>query len=276
MRVVPTVAAATDRSVPLEQLPEVARDAWTRLLDQLLALLGDDLVAMWAFGGTTAVEGPPRSADLDTYVIVRHPLDEQTARTIDDVHAAIARQAGVEWDAWYVLEEDARRAEAPRHAYRGERRDTSWAINRAHWLGGRYALLYGAQPADVVPPPTWSELKIDLDRELEHVERHVAEGDTDLFEATYAVLNGSRILRALETEDVAISKRSAGEWALAHLPSRWHAVLQAAGRAYEGRASSADADLLAREMAPFVAMVRESLPAATPRTDDAQPRWSGY
>ena len=67
-------------SVPLEQLPEIARSAWTRLRDELVAILGDDLVAMWAHGGTIAVEGPPRSADLDTYVIVRRPLDEQTAQ----------------------------------------------------------------------------------------------------------------------------------------------------------------------------------------------------
>jgi len=263
-------------SVTLEQVPEVARNAWTRLRDELEAILGNDLVAMWAYGGTTAVEGPPRSADLDTYVILRRPIDEQTAQTIEDAHAAIAGQAGVAWDAWYVLEEDARRSEAPRHAYREERRDTSWAINRAHWLAGRYVQLFGQQPSNVVPPPTWSELEVDLGRELEHLERHVAEGDTDSYEATYAILNGSRILRALKTGDVSISKRSAGQWALEHLPMRWHAVLRAAGRAHDGQAAPEDAGLLAREMAPFVAMVREGLPTATPWTDEAQARWSGY
>ena len=91
-------------------------------------------------------------------------------------------------------------------------------MNRAHWLAGRYAHLHGAEPGDVVPAPTWSELGVDLDRELEHLEAHVAAGDTDPYEATYAILNGSRILRALETGDVAISKRAAGNWALEHLP----------------------------------------------------------
>ncbi|MDQ2934172.1 MAG: DUF4111 domain-containing protein [Chloroflexota bacterium] len=263
-------------SVPLEQLPEVPRLAWTRLRDELLVILGDDLIAVWGYGGTTAVDGPPRSADLDTYVIVRRSLDTRTARGIEDIEAAIAGQTGVEWDAWYVLEEEARRPEAPRHAYREDRRDTSWAINRAHWLAGRYAHLYGREPAEVVPPPTWSALEVDLDRELEHLERHVAEGDTDPFEATYAFLNGSRLLRAAETGDVAISKRSAGQWALEHLPVRWHPALGAAGRAYDGQATSDDADLLASEMAPFVAMVRERRPTASPRNEAAQPRWSGY
>lgn len=104
----------------------------------------------------------------------------------------------------------------------------------------------------------------------------MAEGDTDAYEATYAILNGSRILHTLVTRDPAISKRSAGQWALDQLPVRWHAALRAAGRTYEAEASSGDTDLIAWEMSPFVAMVRERLPSATPRTADSPPRWSGY
>jgi Domain of unknown function (DUF4111) len=262
-------------SVQLQQLPVAARTAWLRLRDEVQAILGHDLVAIWAYGSTTAIEGPPRSADLDTYVIVRGRPDEATAARLEGAQAAITQETGADWDLWYVLEDDARRPEAPRHAYREERRDTAWAINRAHWLAGRYAHVYGAEPAEIVPPPAWPELEVDLDRELEHIERHVVEGDTDPYEATYAVLNGSRILRAVETHDVAISKRAAGRWGLEHLPARWHPALEAAGRAYDGAATPEDVELLAREMAAFVAMVRERLPALEPRTGDA-PRWSGY
>lgn len=262
-------------SVPLEQIPEPARTAWIRLRDELVALLADDLVSVWAHGGTVAVEGSPRLADLDTYVIVRRSIDAPTAQALDDIHSAIAKETGVEWDAWYVLEQDARRRGSPQHAYRPDRRDTSWAINRAHWLAGRYVHVHGAAPAEVVPPPEWSELEVDLDRELEHLEAHVTAGDNDPYEATYAVLNGSRILRAIETRDVAISKRSAGHWALEHLPARWHPVLLAAGRAYDGQATQEDVDLLAAEMGAFVAMVRDRLPSMTPRPEDSRPRWSG-
>jgi hypothetical protein len=254
-------------SVPLDQLPDVARFSWTRLRDDLIAILGEDLIAMWAYGGTTAVEEIPRSGDLDTYVILRRCPDSRIAEAIEDAEAAIADEAGVDWDAWYILEADARRPVPPPHAFREDRRDTSWAINRAHWLAGRYVQLHGRAPAEVVPPPTWSELEVDLDRELEHLEAHVAAEDTDPYEATYAILNGSRILRALETRDVAASKRSAGRWALEHLPARWHGALRAALRAYDNRAAAGDTDLLAMEMAPYVAMVRERLPTATPRTD---------
>lgn len=265
-------------SVALDQLPERPRQAWERLRDELRSILADDLVAVWAYGGSVAagMGGVTRHrGDLDTYVIVRRQIGERTASGIDAAQAAIGAELGAEWDTWVVLENDARRPEAPAHAYRHDRRDTSWAINRAHWLAGRYAHLHGAHPTEVVPAPTWPEVTADLDRELEHLEAHVANDDTDAFEATYAVLNGSRILRALATKDVAISKREAGDWALERLPDRWHPTLRAAIRAYEERPGSEDVALLAAEMGPFVAMVRAGLAPLEERDADFAPRWSG-
>jgi hypothetical protein len=263
-------------SVPLDEIPDVARSAWTRLRDELQAILGDDLVAIWAYGGTTFRDRPTRGGDLDTHVIVERRPDKPTVQRIEDARAAIANQFGVEWDAWFIVADDARRPEPPRHAYLEGRRDTAWALHRAHWLAGRYVLVFGQEPAAIVPPLTWSELEVDLDRELEHIERHVAEGDTDPYEAAYAILNGSRILRSIETRDVVLSKRAAGEWALGHLPARWHAAIRAAARAHDGQATADDADLLATEMGPFVAMVRERLPASDATDSEARPRWSGY
>ena len=262
--------------VGLGELPDSARSAWLALRDELRRILGDGLVAMWAHGGTIVVDDPVHAADLDTYVIVARRPDDATARAIEDAQETIANDHGVEWDAWYVTADDARGAGPPHHAWRDERRDTSWAINRAHWLAGRFVTLHGPEPSELVKKPSWEELARELGRELEHIERHVAEGDTDPFEATYAILNGSRILRAVETRDVVISKRAAGTWALEHLPNRWHAALSAATRAYEGRPAAEDAAHLAESMAPFVAFVKERTPGIEHRQTDAQPRWSGF
>jgi hypothetical protein len=248
-------------SVSIDDIPQPARMAWLRLRDELHGTLGEDLVAIWAHGGKTSLDGPPRSGDLDTYVILRRRPDEEAVRHIEDAHEEIARTHEIEWDAWYILVDDARRPGDPRHAYREERRDTSWAVNRAHLLAGRYVQLYGPEPEQIVPPPTWPELERDLRREVEHLERHVLEGDTDPYEASYAILNGSRVVHSLDTRSVAISKVGAGAWAQEHLPDRWHPTLRAAGRAYEGQATPDDMALIAAEMAPFVAMVRERLPA---------------
>jgi hypothetical protein len=231
---------------------------------------------MWAHGGTISVEDPAHAGDLDTYVIVSRSPDDATARAVEHAHDSIATEHGVEWDVWYVRLEDAGSAEPPRHAWRNDRRDTSWAIHRAHWLAGRYVTLHGAEPSELVAEPSWDELEAELERELEHIERHVVEGDTDPYEATYAILNGSRILYAVATHDVAISKRAAGTWALEHLPGRWHAVLRAARRTYDGVPDAGDAAMLADEMASFVASVRERMPNTMDRPADEGPRWSGY
>ena len=260
--------------VPLQDIPETPRAAWRALRDELSRILGEDLVAIWAYGGTTAVEDGPHTGDLDTYVLLARKPEQTTVDRIADAEHTLARDHAVEWDAWYVLEADARRPDQPPHALRPDRRDTSWAINRAHWLAGRFALVYGPEPAAIVPPPTRPELESEMDRELEHIERHIVEGDTDPYEATYALLNGSRILHGLGTGNVALSKRAAGSWALEHLPDRWHPALRAALRSYDDNAAPDDAELLAAEMAPFIAFVRERLP--TDRAADELPRWSGY
>jgi hypothetical protein len=192
-------------SASLDDLPEGARIAWLRLLDELREILGEDLVAMWAYGSTIVPERPLRPADLDTHVIVKRRPDKQNAQRIEDASGAITEDEDVEWDAWFIVLDDARRAEPPPHAYRDGRRDTSWALHRAHWLAGQYLHLHGQEPAEIVPAPTWAELEADLDRELEHIERHVLEGDTDPYEAAYAILNGSRVLHAIETRDVVLS-----------------------------------------------------------------------
>jgi hypothetical protein len=116
---------------------------------------------------------------------------------------------------------------------------------------------------------------VDLDRELEHIERHIQEGDNDPYEAAYAVLNGCRILRSLQARDPVLSKREAGSWALTNLSGRWRPALDAALRAYDERQTQDDAALLAAEMAPFVAMVRAELPRTSNDLDET-PRWSGY
>ena len=263
-------------AIPLERIPTPARTAWLALRSDLQRILGDKLVAMWAYGGTVSLDDPAHAGDLDTYVILSRQPDEERASAIEDAQDAIAREQGVEWDAWYVLADAARRADPPRHAWRDDRRDTSWAINRAHWLAGRYANLHGPEPSELVWAPSWEELEAELDRELEHIERHVADGDSDPYEATDALLNGSRILHALETHDVALSKRTAGRWALDRLPALWHPALRAATRTYDGQPADGDAALIAEQMAPFVAFIREQLPPTDGRPGDALPRWSGY
>jgi len=261
-------------TISLDPSP-VAVQAWTRLRDEILAILGDDLVALWAYGGSIFPDRPRRLGDLDTFAVLEGTPDERTVRALERIHSEVERENGVDLDIWYVLAADARESEPPPHAFEPGRRATEWAINRAHWFAGAYIELHGRRANQLVLAPTWPEIETALSRELEHLERHVVEGDDDAFEATYAIWNGSRILHAIETRDVAISKRSAGMWALEHLPPRWHDAIHAADHAYDGTATPEDEVKLRRDMAPFVAMVRERLPLVEPRAEGEPPRWGG-
>ncbi len=145
----------------------------------------------------------------------------------------------------YLLADEVGGGRLPSGAFEKNQRVTGWAVYRAHWLAGQYVLLHGRPPEELITAPTTAELRRALDRELEHLERHVYEGDAaDPYEATYAIFNGCRILRTLETGSPVISKRSAGEWGLANLPQRWHDAIRAAGRSYDGAATAEDNETL--------------------------------
>jgi len=243
-------------SVSLDQLPKDAAAAWVRLRDELLAILGDNLVALWAYGARTFPDPPRSLGDLDTYAVLQRRPHEGTIQRIRSAHEAIERELAVNFDTAFILSADAARPDIPPPAW-GQGHQENWAFNRAHWLAECYLPLHGRLPEDVVLAPTWSELLEALQLEIDHLERHVAAGDDDPYEASYAMLNGSRILYGIETRNVVISKRAAGQWALNNLPVRWHEAIHAAGRAYDGEASADDAEVLSVAMAPFVAMVKD-------------------
>jgi hypothetical protein len=245
-------------SISLDHLPPDFSAVWGRLRDDMVGILGDDLVALWAFGART-FPNPPRSlGDFDTFAVLRRRPRDETIQKITDAHAAIEQEHRVSLDTDFILLLDAVQPGFPPPAW-GQGRDEHWAFHQAHWHAGRYLLLHGKPAEEVVPPATWSDLLLALRLELEHLERHVAAGDNDPYEASYAVFNGVRILYGLETRDVVISKRAAGAWALENLPDRWHAALLAAGRAYDGEATAPDVEVLRAAMAPLVAMVRARL-----------------
>jgi hypothetical protein len=270
----------------IDDLPEAAASASLRLRHELLAILGADLVGAWLHGGTTFVDRPAQPGDLDICAVIANVApDERTPRTwrrdpgskpsrIYAAQDSIVRESGVIFDTMYLPADEVGRGRLPSSAFAKSRRETGWAVYRAHWLAGQYVLLDGRSPEELVVAPTTSEIRLALDRELEHLERHVYEGDAnDPFEATYGILNGCRILRTLETGSPVISKRSAGDWGLENLPPRWHGAIHAAHRSYDGVASAKDNEILRVAMPPFIDIVRQRLPRTDPRRT-GPPRWS--
>jgi hypothetical protein len=266
------VRQAAAPGLTLDDLPEPARTAAVRYRDVLRDVLNDDLVAAWVHGGTTFADRPRQPGDLDVAGIVRNLTpDERLPRRwrqdptsrparLRAARLAIKDELGIEIDQSFVLADDAGQGRPPPAAFHRRARILDWAVMRAHWHAGQYVQLVGQPPAAFVRPPTERELRAALERELEHLERHVAAGDAiDPYEATYAILNGARILHTVATGNPVISKRSAGAWGLRTLEPRWRPVVEAAGRAYDGNATATDRAVLQEQMGPFVAMVRAEL-----------------
>jgi hypothetical protein len=274
-------------SISLDELPPAAGQAGLRLRDAAIAILADDLVGMWVDGGTTFPDRPLVPGDLDVCVVLTNVNPEERDPDIwhDDprsrpaqlvaAQAVVGAEHGRTIDAHYLLVEEMGGHDRPRAAFFAARRHNTWPVVRAHWLAGQYVHLHGRRPEALVVAPRPADLRRALSREIEHLERHVYEGDAaDPYEATYAIWNGCRVLSTLNTGSPVVSKRSAGAWALANLPEIWHPAVHAAGRAYDGIATADDNELLRVMMPPFVAMVREHLPYTTPRPPDHVPRWS--
>jgi Domain of unknown function (DUF4111) len=273
-------------SISLDELPPAASQAGLQLRDAAIGILADDLVGMWVDGGTTFPDRPLVPGDLDVCVVLTNVTPEERdpgiwhsdsqsrpARLVAAQHA-VEEEHGRSIDADYLLVEEMGGHDRPSAAFFAARRHNRWPVVRAHWLAGQYVHLHGRRPEELVVAPRQEDLRRALSREIEHLERHVYEGDAaDPYEATFAIWNGCRVLYTLTTGSPVVSKRSAGAWALANLPERWHPALHAAGRAYDGVASAEDNELLRVTMPPFVEMLREHLPYTTPRPLGYIPRW---
>ena len=101
-------------TVSLDQLAVAAAQAWARLRDETRGILGNDLTALWGYGGTIFPDRSRRLGDLDTFAMLERVPDERTIRKLEQAQAEIASEYGIEWDVWYVLATDARRSEPPR------------------------------------------------------------------------------------------------------------------------------------------------------------------
>jgi hypothetical protein len=101
-------------TIAIVDLPDVAAAASLRLRDELLAILGADLVGAWLHGGTTFADRPARSGDLDICVVIANVVpDERTPRVwrpdpgfrpsrIYAAQESIVQDYGVMLDTMYV------------------------------------------------------------------------------------------------------------------------------------------------------------------------------
>ncbi len=235
------------------------RQAFTALRDELTDLLGEDLVALWGYGAAVSPEPPARLGDLDTHGIFVRPPSPETAAKMDEARQRVDAEHGVEMDSWYILLDDARGTAPPAHLLNPRLVDTSWALHRSHWLAGRYVLLHGALPSEIVQRPSWEEVEAGLDHELQDAEQGLIRDRSQPF-ASYAVLNCCRVAFSLERRDAALTKRESARWALGALPERWHEAIRAAVRWYDREEAPGDDRLLSDACRSLASHVRAMFP----------------
>lgn len=238
--------------IGLAELPPRVAAAADRLLGGARAIFGDELVALYLYGSTVAPDAPARPADLDAHAIVARPPTDEEARRVRELQESIERASGLEPDVWWILLEDARRPEQPRHLLMPTERDTAWALRRASLLAGRCVILHGHDPTAILPPPRREEIEEALADELRCSEEFLP----DERAWRYCMWGCCRIVYSIETGDVAVSKRAAAAWALETMPEQWHEAIRAAGRAYDGTGQPGDRELLGGSVGPFLRYCR--------------------
>ena len=215
-------------------------------VDGLRPVLGEKLGAIYLYG---AVAFPETTAlgDVDFHVLLCEALtdgERQALRELRDRLASDFPPLGGELDGYYLLLDDARQTHAPRDELRPNLIDESFALHCAHLRAGRSIVLYGPDPRDVYPTPSWLLLEAALVGELDYVTAHL-----DRY-PDYCVLNLCRLVYSFETRDVVTSKAAAAAWARGKFPE-WERPIALALKSYQKLATPKEREILKADLATF-------------------------
>jgi hypothetical protein len=230
-----------------------------RLQIGLTDLFGDDLVAIWLYGGQLAPGGSP--GDVDLHVVVQREPDQDELSKIRSLHDTIRRDLKIdELDAWYVLLSEAMSSERPRDLnWHEEIRDENWALKRAHWFAGAYVVVHGDAPTELVPQPSWTEVESELIAQADRAGEEVAEGTQHPVALTMRLC---RVLFTLATGEVVRSKRDAAQFAIEQLPAGSRSHVATAVRNYNGSPLENDVPFTREAMNDLYRDIRPLIDAA--------------
>jgi len=218
-----------------------------RFLEALHRTFGDNVASVFTYGA--ALFPPSPVTDFDAHVLLHRPLDEAERTSWRTMHDGLS---GMDLDVWYITVEDAKRPELPLHRGNLEIRDEAWALHRAHVHAGRYVTLYGIDPRELVPVPTWEELDEALQSEIDDALRS-SYGE-------YSILNLCRIYCSYANRDVVFSKLQGALFCLAALPDEYHATIRAALDGYRrGEFKQVDPQPFRDAMVPLIERERGAL-----------------
>ncbi|MFC1573247.1 aminoglycoside adenylyltransferase domain-containing protein, partial [Candidatus Eisenbacteria bacterium] len=235
------------------RLPNQIHDVTKAFVDEAASILGAKLYGIYMYGASVFDDGGPIQ-DIDCHVILNGPLGKDEREALLNVHKELAERyppLGGELDAYFILLDAAKASAPPQHQLDLTTFDNSWALHCAHVRGGRYVILWGPEPTEVFPAPSWGEIATALEDELAYVKGH-------LCHPAYCVLNLCRIAFSYSEKDPVKSKHGSGLWASERFPE-WKPLIQVAMRVYEKEHSEEDGRLLGKQLNSFLMFVEEYL-----------------
>lgn len=235
-------------------LPQDVQAVCTALQGGLKAALGSNLYGIYLYGAIVFPE-TKHVHDIDCHVVLKRPLTVRENEEVRKLHEELVDEypiVGDDLDGWYILLDDAQQTSPPRHQVYPDLFDNSWALHHAHIRAGYCITLYGPQPEQVFPAPTWSELMAGLEAERIYIERHLS------VYPDYCVLNLCRLVYSYKTKDVVVSKHTAAEWMLDTFTT-WSPLIKAALRSYDGEMNEEDKRLLESETEWFYQFACETI-----------------
>lgn len=239
-----------------QQIEAVSR----AFVDGLKEILGEKLYGVYIYGAA-AFPGTFPLGDIDFHVILKTDLTEDERSRLERLHKDLDEKyppPGETFDGYYILLKDARKKSYPRSQMWENAVDDSWALHRAHILAGRHITLYGPDPKEIYPPPTWPEIEDPLCGEIDYIEKNLQKYPG------YCVLNLCRLIYSFETGDVVISKEQASEWALENLQG-WEKYIDLAVKLYCRRATEEEEQLIRTEIDKFLEYAKKRIELAGKR-----------
>ncbi len=212
-----------------------------RLLEGTTATLGDQFVGFYLHGSLALGDFDPARSDVDFLVVTDGPLPAERVKGLEAMHARIAA-SDLAWrtnyEGSYIPRQALRRFDREDSVHPVIRADGSFGHDRhgAEWVIQRHIIrergvtLAGPAPRTLIDP-----ISADVLREatLAMLEGWWAPQLKDPFRLrgseyqAYAVLTMCRALYTLHSGAIA-TKPQAASWAMEHLNSEWHDLIQTA------------------------------------------------
>lgn len=241
-------------------VPETVKSCLASLHEHYRVVLGENLRGIYVHGSIAMGCFNPASSDIDVLVVVNDALSLDMKKQLGEIHLKLSEECTSPIELSVILEDVLENFVYPtpfefhysddhietfRHGtidLTTPRTDPDLA---AHFvITKKYGVSLSGESAqntfpDVPPENYLDSIAKDAEWSYNNIMAGGDEGECRV--PTYGVLNFCRVLAFIDDQQIT-SKRSGGEWALAHLPDAYKPVIQEALNEYTLTGSSKPVD----------------------------------